>query len=151
MKAIYFKYYQNSTTDKRFDLIELTSIHKKLVRSKKSGVNHLYIEPRTNLKNINAKTDLIISFNGVYTSGLYFDSKEFKNLAYGDIKNSNDMFLLNYSIPSVEIIVIKDGKNESKKYFEMYYKGELNELIEELKEQSREFSYLSSIILQDLS
>lgn len=132
----YYKYKKpvNSKSKTRFELVESTKSYEVFENSKdKKGVQRIYLLDET--ENIKAdkkrKPQKIISdFSGNHLSGVFIPNLNNICYGFGDIRNTNDFFLVlfNTDFTELEIFVCRNKLHNKQIIFSLFSDNEIDEV-----------------------
>jgi len=83
-------------------------------------------------------TDLALT-NGQNFTSLYIEDLDFQAYAYGDYGNEGLLFILNPGFTVIEMVVVKNGRNLIRLYYQKLIDGELDQEIDYFRDQAKPF------------
>ena len=104
------------------------------------GQMYFYISPARDVVKADSKRQADICLtNGDNLSSLFFEDLEYKQFAFGDFGNDGLLFIVNEDYSRIEILVIPNGKNLIKGYYQKLLYGDFDEVIQRMREQAKPF------------
>jgi hypothetical protein len=129
---IYYRFQKQDDSKSKYrrDLFINSEYYEPLHYKNKHGKVWIYLSPPPEKIKSNQKRLCDLSLtrgNGDYISGLYFPEPDSPDLAYGDVKNTQDalLVLLSDLNRTIEIFVSKGKKNNVQSLFFLFNDGEL--------------------------
>jgi len=109
----------------------------------KKGQLYFYSSAPENYVTAKAKriSDIGLTHGSKHLSSIYIPNLEHSEYGYGDINGTNDalLFKIKSDLSSIEMFLIKNGKNLKKQYYQLFIDGELDAEIEQIKQQAKPF------------
>ena len=104
------------------------------------GQMYFYKTPARDVVKADSKRQADICLtNGDNFSSLYFEDLDYKQYAYGDFSNDGLLFIVNEDYSYIEILIIPNGKNLIKGYYQKLIDGDFDEVIKRMREQAVPF------------
>ncbi len=107
----------------------------------RKGQMYFYCSAPENYVTAKAKriSDIGLTHGSKNLSSIFIPNLEYSEYGYGDYGNDCLLFKLSNDLSSIDMFLIKNGKHLKKQYFQQFIDGELDEEIEQIKQQAMPF------------
>jgi len=134
----------------RYDLVYNSDIYKPVHNANSKGQVFIYFGTNPNIKaKPNRTSNLTITARDKHLTSVFIPDIEKQNLAYGDY--FQDAILIILSEKTIELFICKGYKNSIQNLYNLLFDGELNQEIEEFREQSKVTLNNADKILSEVS